>query len=199
MGECTVDGKAGEPIKSTMEMLVRFCGEVGPRPAEWEQRLSENPGELVTLEQEVGNEYKRGAGLLLAGLVSVVMQTKEFAEASERTRKEFSTPLAKGRNQKLGIRLLGGVVMSATSLYCEPKRGLFRKPDDGAVGLHIELAQFGFGKKESPGVESKISRLAALCLSFELARDDANRDGFSISTGAVRRVAQQCNSAVTIC
>ena len=192
MGECTVDGKAGEPIKSTMEMLVRFCGEVGPRLTEWEQRLRENPAELETLEQEVGNEFRRGAGLLLAGLVSVVMQTKEFAEASERTRRESTTPLAKGRNQQRAIRMPGGVIMWATSLYCEPKRGLFRKPDDGAVGRHIELAQFGFGKKESPGLESKISRLTALCPSFELARDEANRDGLSMSTGAVRRVSQQC-------
>lgn len=192
MGECTVDGKEGEPIKSTTEMLVRYCGEVGPRLAEWEQRLSENPAELETFEQEIDNEYRRGAGLLLAGLVSVVMQTKEFAKASERTRKEFSTPLAKGRNQKLSMRLLGGVAMWASSLYCEPKRGLFLKPDDGAVWLHIELAQFGFGKNESPSVESKISRLTALCLSFELARGEENRDGLSMSTGAVRRVAQQC-------
>lgn len=192
MGECTVDGKDGQAIKTTMEMLVRFCGEVGPRLIEWEQRLSRNPAELETIEQEVSNEYKRGAGLLLAGLVSVVMQKKEFAEASEKTRREFSTPLAKGRNQKLAIRMIGGVIMWATSLYCEPKRGVFRKLDDGAVGLHIELAQFGFGKKESPGVESKVARLSALCLSFELARDEANRDGLSMSTGAVRRVAQQC-------
>lgn len=193
MGVCTLDGKDGEAIKSTMEMLVRFCGEISPRLTEWEERLRQNPAELEVIEQEAANEYLRGAGMLLAGLVSVVMQTKEFAETSEQTRREFGTPLAKGRIQKLSIRMLGGIMMWVTSLYCEPKRGVFRQPDDGAVGLHIELAQFGFGKKESPGVESRISRLAALCPSFELAREEADRNGLSMSTGAVRRVAQQCS------
>ena len=67
MGVCTVDGKDGQAIKTTMEMLVRFCGEVGPRLIEREQRLSRNPAAPETIEQEVANEYQRGAGLLLAG------------------------------------------------------------------------------------------------------------------------------------
>ncbi len=120
------------------------------------------------------------------------MQTREFAEASEQTRPEFGIPLAKGRNQKLGIRLLGGVIMWATSLYCEPKRGSFRDPHDGASGLYIELAQFKFDRKESPDQESKIAQLSALCPSFELTRDEMNRDGESMRTSVVRRVAQQC-------
>lgn len=192
MGECTVDNKDGAPIRSAIEMLCRFSGEVALLVPGWEERLTQNPQELETLEREIVQSYKRGAGLMIAGLVSVVMQTRKFAEASEQTRQEFGIPLAKGRNQKLGIRLLGGVIMWATSLYCEPKRGSFRDPNDGATGLHIELAQFGFGRKESPGQESKIARLSALCPSFELARDEMNRDGESTSTSVVRRVAQQC-------
>ena len=192
MGECSVDGKDGKTIHSVMEMLVRFSLEVGPQLEIWERRLRENPGDLEAIEQDVSREYQRGAGLLIAGLVSVVMQTHELAAASEQTRREFSIPLAKGRSRKLAIRLLGGVIMWATSLYCEPKRGLFRKPDDGAAGLHIELAQFGFGKKESPGLESRVARLSALCPSFELAQAELDRDGLSMSISAVRRVAQQC-------
>lgn len=192
MGDCTVDSKDGAPIRSAIEMLLRFSGEVALLVPGWEERLKQNPEELETLEREIVQAYKRGAGLMIAGLVSVVMQTQEFAETSEQIRQEYGIPLAKGRTQKLGIRLLGGVMMWATSLYCEPMRGSFRDPDDGASGLHIELAQFGFGRKESPGQESKMARLSALCPSFELARDEMNRDGESTSTGVVRRVAQQC-------
>ena len=163
MGEISVDGKDGEFIKSAMEMLVRFSVEISPKLAEWEQRLTEHPEELDAIEHDVRDQYLRGAGLLIAGLVAVVMKSAELAKAAEQSRREFSNPLTKGRNRKIAIRLLGGVIMWATSLYCEPKRGTFRKRDDDAVGLYIELA-----------------------------RRELSRDGVVLSVKAIRRVAQQC-------
>jgi len=192
VGAVSVDGRDGEPIKSSAEMLVRFTVEAGSRVGEWESRLKKNPDDMEAIEQEVRHEYLRGAGLMIAGLTAVVMQTTEFAAASEQTRQSFDVPLAKGRSRKLAIRLFGGVVMWVTSLYCEPKRGQFRKAEKSVAGLHIELVQFGFGGKESPGLESRIARQTALCLSFDLARAELNRDGVSLSTKAVRRVAQNC-------
>lgn len=192
MGSSSLDGKDGECIKSAMEMLVRFSVQVGPQLEEWERRLRENPAELDTIEHHVRNEYLRGAGMMIAGLVSVVLQSKELARVSEQTRRDFSNPLAKGRERKIAVRLLGGILMWVTSLYCEPKRGLFRKPDDHAVGLYIELAQFGFGRKESPGLETRVARQSALCPSFELAQAELSREGLSMSTKAIRRVTQQC-------
>ena len=59
------------------------------------------------------------------------------------------------------IRLLGGLLVWVTSLYCEPRRGLFRKTEENVPGLHVELAQFGFGKGCSPALESRVSRQAA--------------------------------------
>jgi len=188
----SVDGKDGEFIKSAMEMVVRFSGEVTPQVAEWQRRLLKDPGELEIIEHEVRNQYLRGSGLLIAGLLAVAVQSSEVNAASERTRVEYQTPLAKPRERKIAIRLLGGVLMWATTLYCEPKRGLFRKPNDQATGLYIKLAQFGFGKKESPALETRIARQCALCPSFELARDELKREGLKLSTKAVRRVAQQC-------
>jgi hypothetical protein len=192
MGGSTVDGKDGEFIKSPTEMLVRFSVEVTPKLAEWEARLREAPDELEAIEREVQNASLRGAGLLVAGLISVVLQSEELAQSSEATRRGFSHPLAKGRNRKLCMRLLGGVMMWVTSLYCEPKRRLFRDADKPVCGLHIELAQFGFGKKESPGVETRVARTSALCPSFELAQAELNRDGLELSVKAVRRITQHC-------
>lgn len=192
MGGSSVDGKDGEFIQSAMEMLVRFSVEINPKLAEWQERLQKNPEQLDAIEHDVRSEYLRGAGLMIAGLVSVVLQTESLMKAAEQTRQGFSNPLARGRNRKISIRLLGGVMMWVTSLYCEPKRGLFRKADEQAVGLNIELAQFGFGKKESPGMETQIARQAALCPSFELARTELARDAVLLSVKAIRRVARQC-------
>ena len=125
--------------------------------AEWERRLKEDPAELEAIEFDVQHAFQRGtglvgAGLVVAGLISVVMQTPEFAAAAEQTRRNYSTPLAAGRNRTLAVKLLGGVMMWMTSLYCEPRRGVFRRSDDQARGLHIEQVQFGFAKKVSPGL-----------------------------------------------
>lgn len=186
----SVDGKDGKFISSAMEMVVRFSVEVTPQVEEWQNRLKQNPDKLEEIEQEVRRQYLRGAGLLTAGLLAAVMQSPEVTAASQRTQAEYSTPLAKPRERKIGIRLFGGVLMWATTLYCEPKRGLFRKPDDQATGLYIKLVQFGFGKKESPALESRIARQCAMCPSFELAHEELKRDGLSLGINGVRRVAQ---------
>ena len=195
MGGISVDGRDGKFIKTVAEMLIRFTGEVFPRLSEWERRLKADPQDLEVLEQEVQREFARGAGLLVAGLISVVMQTPEFSASAEQTRQEYSVPLSKGRERRMSMQLLGGVIMWITSLYCEPsrRRGKGENEVEVVSGLHIEQAQFGMAKKISPGLESIVSRQSALCPSFELACDELDRQGLSLDLKAVRRIAQQCS------
>jgi len=192
MGGISVDGRDGEFIKTVAEMLVRFSGDVFAKLGDWERRLKADPQNLEVLEREVQQEFARGAGLIVAGLMSVVMQAQEFAAAAEKTRQEYGIPLSKGRDRKMSIQLLGGVIMWMTSLYCEARRRSGRDKDETVAGLHIEQAQFGIAKKVSPGLESMVSRQSALCPSFELARDELHRHGLPLNLKAVRRIAQQC-------
>jgi hypothetical protein len=192
MGGVSVDGRDGEFIKTVAEMLVRFTGSVFPKLAEWEQRLKADPQNLDALEQEVQQEFARGAGLVVAGLISVVMQTPEFSSLAEKTRQEYSVPLSKGRERRTSIQLLGGVMMWITSLYCEPRRRWGRDTGEVVSGMHIEQVQFGIAKKVSPGLETVVSRQSALCPSFELARDELGRRGLALNLKAVRRISQQC-------
>ena len=190
MGGVCVDGRDGEFIKTVSEMLVRFTGDVFPKLAEWERRLKSDPQNLDAVEQEVQQEFARGAGLVVAGLISVVMQTQEFSAAAEKTRREYSVPLSNGRERKMSIHLLGGVMMWITSLYCEPRRRWGRDAGQTVSGLHIEQVQFGIAKKVSPGLETVVSRQSALCPSFELARDELQRRGLTLDLKAVRRISQ---------
>lgn len=194
MGGISLDGRDGEFIKSVSEMLFRFSGEVFPKLGEWERRLKGDPLSLEALELEVHREFARGAGMVVAGLASVVMQTPEFAAAAEQTRQDYSIPLSKGRDRKMSVRLLGGVVMWITSLYCEAsrRRGNGLQKEESVSGLQIEQVQFGLGKKVSPGLESTVSRQSALCPSFELACEELERQGLSLNLKTVRRISQQC-------
>lgn len=191
MGDCTVDGPNGAPIVSVEEMAGRFYAEMLLLVPVWKQRLSAQPDQLMELESEVQTAFSRGADLLLAGLIAVVMKQAEFDAACEQTRHEFLQPLARGRKRTIRVRLLGGLVMWVASLYCEPLRRARRSGEEFS-GLYVELAQFGFGKGVTPGLQSRVARQAALCPSFQLAREELLRSGVKLDVKTVRRITYQC-------
>ena len=169
MGDVMVDGQESRKVGSVEEMVGRFTSELMATMPEWKQRLASGPGELEQLERDVHAAFARGADLVVAGLVAVVMKRPEFAAASEQTRQEFSQPLSRGRERTIRVRLLGGLAIWVASLYCAPRKTL-RSSDELSSGVYVELAQFGCGKGITPGLESRVARQAALCPSLELAR-----------------------------
>ena len=196
MGTCRVAGRTGPTIDSVEEMAGQFCAELLTLVPAWKQRLSAEPNQLEPLEREVHTAFARGADLLLAGLIAVVMKQSEFAAASEHTRSNYRQPLARGRERIIRVRLLGGLVMWVASLYCEPRKRLDRRPGDEVSGLYVELAQFGFGKGITPGLESRVARQAALCPSLESAQLELRRNGLKLDVKTVRRITYQCGASL---
>jgi hypothetical protein len=192
MGECKVGGADGVTIESVAQMFGRFSGELFERVPDWQKQLGDDPQNLDDIELEVHRFFTQGAGQIVGGLIAVVMASAELERAAEQTRQDFSQPLAKGRKRSLNVTLLGGFMMWINSLYCEPRQGACRRPNDQATGVYVEMTQFGFGKKVSPGLESQVARQSALCPSFQLARAELERNGTTLDLKAVRRIAQQC-------
>lgn len=195
MGACSVDGPTGPTIQTVEEMAGRFYGELLTLVPAWKQRLAADPSQLEPLEREVHTAFARGADLLLAGLIAVVMQPAEFAAASEQTRVGHLQPLARGRERTIRVRLWGGLVMWVASLYCEPRKA-DRSTTDPTSGLYVELAQFGFGKGVTPGLESRVARQAALCPSLEFARQELLRGGLPLDVKTIRRITSQCGEGL---
>jgi len=196
MGVVSVDGRDKPNVQSVEEMVGRFTGELLTLIPGWKQTLTASPEELEPLEREVHAAFARGADLLVAGLLAVVMKEGQFEQAAEQTRKDFSQPLARGRQRTIGIKLLGGLMIWIGSLYCEPKKKRFRKTNEAASGLYIELAQFGFGKGVSPGLQSRVARKAALCPSLKMAHTELNREGVELDVKTVSRIAYQCGEGL---
>ena len=195
MGGCRVDGPNSAWVKSAEEMFGRFQGELISSLPEWKERLKRCPDQLASLEREVHVAYARGADLLIVGLVSMVMKEKAFDEACEQTRRGFLYPLERGRMREVRVRLLGGLLMWVSSLYCAPRStggGKERK----VPGLHVELTQFGFGKGCTPGLLVKVARQAALCPSLQFAQQELERDGVQLDVKTVRRIASQCGTGL---
>ena len=196
MGELHVDERNSPPVVSPEEMAGRFHGELIGAMPDWKRRLGEDPSRLAELEHDVHDAFSRGADLVVAGLIALVMKQAGFDEACEQTRQNYRFPLSRGRTRPLRIRLLGGLLVWVTSLYCEPRRGWFRKVEEKVPGLHVELAQFGFGKGCSPALESRVSRQAALCPSLQFAQEELARDGLEMDVKTIARITYQCGSGM---
>lgn len=195
MGAVKVDGRDGPDIESVEEMAGRFSSELMTLMPDWCQRLKSNPGELEQVERDVHAAFDRGADLLLAGLIAVVMKQSAFLAASEQTREDFAQPLARGRERTIRVRLLGGLAIWVASLYCGPGKNSHVAEQERS-GLYVELAQFGCGKGVTPGLESRVARQAALCPSLQLAQQELERGGLKLDSKAVRRIAYQCGEGL---
>jgi hypothetical protein len=177
-------------------MAGRFSAELIALLPVWKERLSREPASLPELEADVHAAFARGADFVVAGLLALVMKQDEFAAATERTRREFGTPLQPGRARKMQVRLLGGLVLWITSLYCAARRPKNAPSELRTRGVHVELAQFGFGKGCSPALESLVARQAALCPSFQFATQELERRGVTMDVKTVRRMATQCGEGL---
>lgn len=196
MGDLCVDGPNSPPVKSWEEMISRFQGELYSAVPGWQARLATHPEQLEELERDVQAVFDRGAGLLVAGLLAVAMKTPAFDAACEQTRRNFAYPLATGRMRQIRVRLLSGLVIWVSSLYCAPRKSWFGRTEAQAPGAYVELAQFGFGKGCSPGLQSKVARQAALCPSLRFAQQELQRDGVKLDVKTVGRIAQQCGEGL---
>ena len=196
MGVCKVDGRDGTAIESVEEMAGRFSSELMTLMPSWKARLSAEPDGLEQLEHDVHAAFDRGADLVLAGLIAVVMKQTEFAANCDEAHRSFEQPLAPGRERNIRVRLLGGLVMWIASLYCEPRKRSFGTSAEKVPGQYVELAQFGFGKGVSPGLQSRVARQAVICSSFEMARQELNRNGLQMDVKTIRRVTYQCGTGL---
>ncbi len=191
-----MDGSQGNFIQSTQEMILRFTSEVSAQTQQWTMRLIECPADLEVIERSVHDAYARGADMLVAGMMAATIRDGQIEVAAEQTRQQFSRPLQKGRERTVAVQLLGGLLVWATTLYCAPKKKRFRKDDAPRVGLDITLAQFGFGKGVSPGLQSRVARQVALCPSIAFAHQELTREGVKLDTKAIKRITYQCGEGL---
>ena len=192
----SVEGPQGNLIQSTQEMILRFTSQVGVDAERWAKQLINCPAELESIERNVHQAYAQGADLLVAGLIAMTIHDGKVLEAAEQTRRQYSRPLQKGRQRATRVRLLGGMIVWAFTLYAAPKKKLFGKDNAPRVGLDITLAQFGFGKAISPGLQSRVARQMALCPSIAFAQKELARQGVEMDAKAIKRITYQCGDGL---
>jgi hypothetical protein len=94
------------------------------------------------------------------------------------------------------LRLLGGLVLYVTTLYCGPTARTGKGRGREGTGLYPEVAVFGFSEGSSPALVSCVARQCALLPSYEIARQELAARGTPLTIKVVHRIARQLGAEV---
>lgn len=101
MGAVSVTGRDGETIESVEEMAGWFSSELMTSMPGWKQQIMREPATLPQLECDVRQAFSRGADMVVAGLIAIVMREDGFARTCEDTRRQYAQALGRGRERSL--------------------------------------------------------------------------------------------------
>lgn len=102
-----------------------------------------------------------------------------------------------GEQRPLRLRLLGGLVLFVTTLFCGPARRNVRGRGRGreGAGLYPELAALGIQEGKSPALVREVGRLAALLPSYEAVQHELLERGQKINIKQVHGIGQYAAAA----
>jgi hypothetical protein len=101
---------------------------------------------------------------------------RHWSRPAKKVADQAARPLRAAEARPLLVRLLGGLVVYLSTLYCGPKLRTGQGRGGEGSGLYPELAVLGFSEGSSPALASRVSRLTALLPSYEVARVEFELD-----------------------
>jgi hypothetical protein len=104
--------------------------------------------------------------------------------------------LRKPEKRPLTLRLLGGLILFVSTLYCGPRQRTGKGRGQEGGGLYPELAVLGFSEGSSAALVSLVGRQCALLPSYEMARRELALRGTSLDIKVVHRLARTLGAQV---
>jgi len=141
-----------EPVMDTPELeLAKFQIETSKQIVAWTNTLIAQPEQLDELERDIDQYYRNAAGRIVATILHTASKHAAIDERVDDIIENASATLRKSVGQHVVLRLLCGLVLEVSTLYCAPER-LKNNRDNNIVtekrrGLYPELALYGFAKK----------------------------------------------------
>jgi len=105
--------------------------------------------------------------------------------------------LRAGEPRPLKLRLLGGLLLWVSTVYCGPVtvgQSGRRRGGEGA-GIYPELAWLGFVEGKSPALVREVARQTALLPSYALARAELLEHGLKLNIKEVHNISQHAGQA----
>lgn len=103
--------------------------------------------------------------------------------------------LRSGESRPLLVRLLGGLVLYVTTLYCSPAARTGKKRGREGAGLYPELGVLGIQEGKSPALVREVGRLTALLPSYEIANQELAERGLDLNIKEVHGIGQHAGQA----
>ena len=100
-----------------------------------------------------------------------------------------------GEARSIGVRLLGGLLIYVTTLYCSPRRRTGNGRGKEGAGLYPELGMLGIQEGKSPALVREIGRLTALLPSYETVREELAERGLHLNIKEVHGIGQHAGQA----
>jgi hypothetical protein len=192
--EIRVGSQKGLLVGTPSATLEDFVQQTRRRQRDWSERLLQSPDEFADIEEEIDQHFRNGAGHFVAAVLGRVSAQPQMDEHNARVRRESVIPLRSPQQRPLRVRLLCGLLLFITTMYCAPrqvKAARRKQSETQQSGLYPELAALGFGKGCSPALQYKVARAVALNPSFDVARRELAREGIVLDKKTVRRIAEQ--------
>jgi hypothetical protein len=93
------------------------------------------------------------------------------------------------------VRLLGGLLIWVTTLYCNPARRTGKKRGREGSGLYPELGILGIQEGKSPALVREVGRLTALLPSYEAVQHELAERGMKLNIKEVHGIGQYAAEA----
>ncbi len=93
------------------------------------------------------------------------------------------------------MRLLGGLLLWVTTLYCSPTRRTGKRRGREGSGLYPELGILGIQEGKSPALVREVGRLAALLPSYEAVQHELAERGAKLNIKEVHGIGQYAAQA----
>src|SRR5277367_2083967 len=95
-----------------------------------------------------------------------------------------------GEPRSLGVRLLGGMMIYVTTLYCSPSLRTGKGRGNEGAGLYPELAVLGIQEGKTPALVRDLGRLTALLPSYDAVREELLERGLKLNIKQVHGIGQ---------
>lgn len=163
--------------------------------SKWLEQLIRDPDSFRDLERDVDHQVRTGGGQFVAALLQEASETIAVAEHVGRIRQQAAVPLKAPRAGRSQFRLMCGMMLYVSTLYCPPKpacrKDSGRADEEQRSGLFPELAAFGIGIGCTPAMMETVARTVAMNPSMDVARRELAQQGIRLDKKTVRRIAVQ--------
>jgi hypothetical protein len=188
-------GKTGSEVPPLEQSLEGLQADLAQQQKQWAEQLARDPGSFGQLEPQIHLVFQQLADRCAASLLAHSSAQPACADAAKKKVDQADRPLRSPEKRPRCVRLLGGLVLWVSTLYCAPSSRSGKPRRDHGGGLHPELAVFGFHHGQSAALASLVARQSTLMPSFELARQELGRRGLKLNVkvvqGSTHRLGEQ--------